>query len=118
MEQPVRIYKDAEAVVNWFKEAMGYGFIDFEHNGQTLQAFIHHTHIEMTGYRGLETGQQVLADIWEKPDGRYEARYVVVQKSEDVVKPKVPKRHKPDPIKTETQDMDEWQRWAEGEDDD
>jgi cold shock CspA family protein len=96
---------------------MGYGFINFEHNGQTVQAFVHHEHIEMSGYRNLEEGQEVTADIWEKPDGRYEARYVELQEGSVPVKPKPPKQHRPDPIQTEAENLDEWKQWVEEEDD-
>lgn len=43
-------------VVKWFNNAKGYGFIQRD---EGADVFVHHTDIEMDGYRTLEEGEQV-----------------------------------------------------------
>lgn len=47
-------------VVKWFSNAKGYGFIQPE-SGDDV--FVHHSDIDMDGYRTLEEGQQVEFEI-------------------------------------------------------
>ncbi len=54
----------AEGVVKWFSPEKGYGFITPDDGGRDL--FVHHSQIQMTGYRSLEQGQRVL---FEAEDG-------------------------------------------------
>lgn len=54
----------AEGVVKWFSPEKGYGFITPDDGGRDL--FVHHSQIQMTGYRVLEQGQRVL---FEAEDG-------------------------------------------------
>lgn len=49
----------AEGIVKWFSDDKGYGFIEQE-NGQDL--FIHHTSIDMDGFRTLAQGDRVAFD--------------------------------------------------------
>ena len=53
-----------QGTVKWFNSAKGFGFIGQE-NGPDV--FVHHTAIEMDGYRQLREGQRVEFDV---EDGR------------------------------------------------
>ncbi len=54
----------AEGVVKWFSAEKGYGFITPDDGSRDL--FVHHSKIQMTGYRSLEQGQRV---VFEAEDG-------------------------------------------------
>ncbi len=54
----------AEGVVKWFSAEKGFGFITPDDGGRDL--FVHHSQIQMTGYRSLEQGQRV---AYESQDG-------------------------------------------------
>jgi len=54
----------AQGVVKWFSADKGYGFITPDDGGRDL--FVHHSQIQMTGYRTLEQGQRV---NFESQDG-------------------------------------------------
>lgn len=54
----------AEGVVKWFSAEKGYGFITPDDGGRDL--FVHHSQIQMNGYRSLEQGQRV---NFESQDG-------------------------------------------------
>jgi cold shock protein len=47
----------ATGTVKWFNEAKGFGFITPDDGGEDL--FIHHTKIDMEGFRSLKQGQKV-----------------------------------------------------------
>jgi CspA family cold shock protein len=49
-----------EGVVKWFSAEKGYGFITPDDGGRDL--FVHHSQIQMNGYRSLEQGQRVNFD--------------------------------------------------------
>ena len=51
--------------VKWFNEQKGFGFIAPEDGGKDL--FVHHSNIEMQGYRVLHEGQKV---EYEAGEGR------------------------------------------------
>ena len=60
----------AEGTVKWFSNEKGYGFIS--RDGED-DVFVHHSKIEMDGYRSLQEGQRVsfewqgaYADHWRK----------------------------------------------------
>ena len=53
--------------VKWFNNAKGYGFVLAECADEDL--FVHHSSIEMTGYRTLRAGQEVSFDIQQGPKG-------------------------------------------------
>lgn len=53
-----------EGVVKWFSAEKGYGFITPDDGGRDL--FVHHSQIQMNGYRSLEQGQRV---NFESQDG-------------------------------------------------
>ena len=52
--------------VKWFNNAKGYGFISQE-TGEDV--FVHHSAIEMTGYRTLNEGQRVQFSVEQGPKG-------------------------------------------------
>jgi CspA family cold shock protein len=56
----------AQGVVKWFNSSKGYGFITAD-DGQ--EVFVHHTSIEMTGFRNLAEGQRVEFEIIPGPKG-------------------------------------------------
>ena len=47
----------ATGTVKWFNEAKGFGFITPDDDGEDL--FVHHTKIDMEGFRTLQQGQKV-----------------------------------------------------------
>lgn len=57
-------------VVKWFNDAKGYGFIQQE-VGPDI--FVHHTAIQMDGFRTLKQGQQVQFELNEGPKGLHAA---------------------------------------------
>ncbi len=52
--------------VKWFNAAKGYGFISQE-TGEDV--FVHHSAIQMTGYRALNEGQRVEFSVERGPKG-------------------------------------------------
>jgi len=52
--------------VKWFNDAKGYGFIEQE-DGEDV--FVHHSAIEMEGFRTLSEGQRVEFEITQGPKG-------------------------------------------------
>ena len=55
-----------EGVVKWFSERKGFGFIEQE-EGQDL--FVHHSAINMTGFKTLNEGDRVSFEIEESDRG-------------------------------------------------
>ncbi len=55
-----------EGTVKWFSNEKGYGFISRE---GADDVFVHHTKIQMDGYRSLIEGQRVTFDLEEGPKG-------------------------------------------------
>ncbi len=53
--------------VKWFNAEKGYGFITQPDGGADV--FVHHTAIQMSGYRLLEEGQAVEFEIEQGPKG-------------------------------------------------
>jgi CspA family cold shock protein len=52
--------------VKWFNDAKGYGFISQE-GGEDV--FVHHTAIQMDGFRTLKEGERVEFDVAQGPKG-------------------------------------------------
>ena len=53
--------------VKWFNAEKGFGFIAQPDGGADV--FVHHSAIQMSGYRSLEEGQRVEFDLQEGPKG-------------------------------------------------
>ncbi len=56
----------AEGTVKWFNAAKGYGFIL---GSEERDVFVHHTVIEMDGYRTLKPGERVAYEAQPGPKG-------------------------------------------------
>ncbi|WP_242344834.1 cold-shock protein [Anaeromyxobacter terrae] len=56
----------AIGTVKWFNDAKGYGFISQE-GGEDV--FVHHSAIEMDGFRTLKEGERVEFDVTQGPKG-------------------------------------------------
>lgn len=54
-------------LVKWFNDQKGYGFIARDEGGGDI--FVHHSAIQMQGYRSLVEGQRVEFTIEEGPKG-------------------------------------------------
>ena len=57
----------ASGTVNWFNAEKGFGFISQPDDGPDV--FVHHTAIQMNGYRVLEEGQSVEFEVEQGPKG-------------------------------------------------
>jgi cold shock protein len=57
----------AEGTVKWFSNEKGFGFIS---RADGDDVFVHHTAIQMEGYRTLTEGQKVEFEIVEGPKGK------------------------------------------------
>ena len=55
-----------EGKVKWFSDQKGYGFID---RGDNADVFVHHSAIQMKGFRTLKEGDAVYYDLLESPKG-------------------------------------------------
>ena len=58
--------KLADGTVKWFSDQKGFGFIEQE-GGADL--FVHHSEIQMDGFKTLAEGQKVTFDVEEGPKG-------------------------------------------------
>jgi cold shock protein len=56
----------ATGTVKWFNDAKGFGFISQE-GGDDV--FVHHTAINMDGFRTLKEGERVEFDVVQGPKG-------------------------------------------------
>jgi CspA family cold shock protein len=57
----------ASGTVKWFNAEKGFGFISQPDGGADV--FVHHTAIQLNGFRSLEEGQAVEFDLQEGPKG-------------------------------------------------
>ncbi len=56
----------AKGKVKWFNDSKGYGFIEAEDG---TDAFVHHSEIQMEGYKTLTEGEAVEFDIIQGDKG-------------------------------------------------
>ena len=56
----------ASGTVKWFNDSKGYGFISQE-GGEDV--FVHHTAIQMDGFRSLAEGDKVEFEVAKGPKG-------------------------------------------------
>ena len=57
----------AQGKVKWFNDQKGFGFLQAD--GVDKDIFVHHTAIEMEGYRTLTEGQEVEFEMESGPKG-------------------------------------------------
>lgn len=57
----------AQGSVKWFNAEKGYGFIEIDGGGADV--FVHHSKIDMDGYRSLDEGQRVEFDVAQGEKG-------------------------------------------------
>ena len=57
----------AKGTVKWFNDTKGFGFIEQEGGGEDV--FVHHSAIEMDGYRSLKEGQAVEFELAQADKG-------------------------------------------------
>ena len=56
----------AEGTVKWFNDQKGFGFIEQEDGPD---AFVHHSNIDMAGFKSLNEGDRVSFDVGQGPKG-------------------------------------------------
>ncbi len=56
----------ATGTVKWFNNEKGFGFIS---QADGADVFVHHSAIDMNGYRSLAEGQSVEFEVQETPKG-------------------------------------------------
>jgi CspA family cold shock protein len=57
----------AQGTVKWFSDAKGFGFVQQDSAGPDV--FVHHSSIQMDGFRSLAEGDRVEFDVKEGPKG-------------------------------------------------
>ena len=65
----------ADGTVKWFNEKKGYGFIE---QGNGPDVFVHHSNINMTGFKSLKDGDRVTFEIEQGKKGPTATNVTVV----------------------------------------
>lgn len=68
--------------VKWFNNAKGYGFVRPDGGGDDL--FVHHSYIQMEGYRSLKAGQPVEYELQPANKGHHAINLKPVAGGEEV----------------------------------
>lgn len=68
----------SQGAVKWFHDQKGYGFISPDDKDQK-DVFVHHTSIQMEGFRSLKEGQRVEYDVTKGPKGPQAANVTLVK---------------------------------------
>lgn len=66
----------AKGIVKWFSDQKGYGFITPDGGAKDL--FVHHSKIDMKGYRKLTENDSVTFDVEETDKGQQAVNVKVV----------------------------------------
>lgn len=66
-----------EGKVKWFSDQKGYGFISRDNSADV---FVHHSAIQMSGFRTLKEGEDVSYDLLESPKGLQAVNVMRVEK--------------------------------------
>lgn len=67
----------AQGIVKWFNAEKGFGFIKPDDGGQDL--FVHHSAIEMRGFRALQENQRVSFEVGQGQKGPQAVNVQVLQ---------------------------------------
>jgi cold shock protein len=65
-QRGIAIVATVTGTVKWFNAEKGFGFIAQPEGGDV---FVHHSAIQMSGYRALEEGQKVEFEVQHGPKG-------------------------------------------------
>ncbi len=57
----------AQGTVKWFNESKGFGFISLDDGSKDV--FVHHSAIDMEGFKTLAEGQRVEFEVVQGPKG-------------------------------------------------
>jgi cold shock protein len=57
----------AQGTVKWFNDSKGFGFISLD--DESKDVFVHHSSIEMEGFKTLSEGQRVEFDVVQGQKG-------------------------------------------------
>lgn len=69
--------KKNTGVVKWFHDQKGYGFITPD-DRKMKDVFVHHTSIQIEGFRSLKEGQKVSFELIKNEKGLQAANVVIV----------------------------------------
>jgi CspA family cold shock protein len=57
----------AQGTVKWFNDSKGFGFISLDDGSKDV--FVHHSSIDMEGFKTLSEGQRVEFEVVQGPKG-------------------------------------------------